>query len=43
VAFGLAERDLQTSLLFNSVGLVGPDGFIGRYRKVGHNGADVMF
>lgn len=42
MAFGLAERDLQTSLLFNSAGLVGPDGLIGRYRKVRHNAVDVM-
>ena len=42
VAFGVAEHDPTTSLLFNSAGLVGPEGFIGKYRKVGHNAVDVM-
>ena len=42
VAFGMVERDSKTSLLFNAAGLVGPDGYIGKYRKVGHNAVDVM-
>ena len=42
VAFGVAEFDPATGLLFNAAGLVGPDGYIGKYRKVGHNAVDVM-
>jgi len=35
VAFGVAEIDSDTTLIYNSAALVGPGGFIGKYRKNG--------
>lgn len=33
VVFGLAEGDPETGLFYNSAALVGPEGYIGKYRK----------
>ncbi|RTL01763.1 MAG: hypothetical protein EKK57_03700 [Proteobacteria bacterium] len=33
IAAGLQEQDINTGLKYNAAVLVGPDGFIGRYRK----------
>ncbi|ONI46332.1 nitrilase [Candidatus Epulonipiscioides gigas] len=34
VVFGLAEKDVETDLYYNSAALVGPEGYIGKYRKM---------
>ncbi len=34
VVFGLAEVDAETGLYYNSAALVGPEGYIGSYRKM---------
>jgi predicted amidohydrolase len=34
VVVGMAERDADTDLFYISAALIGPDGFIGRYRKM---------
>ena len=33
IAFGLIERDPDTGLIFNSAAMVGPKGFVAKYRK----------
>jgi len=33
VVFGIAERDAETDLYYNAAAFVGPDGYIGKYRK----------
>ncbi|RIW38806.1 nitrilase [Bacillus salacetis] len=33
IAFGMAEVDEETDIYYNSAALVGPDGYIGKYRK----------
>jgi len=33
VVFGMAERDAETGLFYNAAALVGPNGYIGKYRK----------
>ena len=33
VVFGMAERDADTDLYYNSAAFVGPEGYIGKYRK----------
>lgn len=33
VVFGVAERDAETDLYYNAAAFVGPDGYIGKYRK----------
>lgn len=33
VVFGIAERDTETGLFYNAAALVGPNGYIGKYRK----------
>ncbi len=40
VVFGLAEVDEYTDLYYNSAALVGPDGYIGKYRKLHQYEAD---
>jgi predicted amidohydrolase len=35
VAFGVAEIDPDTTLIYNTAALIGPAGFIGKYRKNG--------
>lgn len=34
IVFGLPERDPKTDIYYNSAALVGPDGVVGKYRKV---------
>lgn len=41
VAIGIAEQDPATSLTYNTGALVGPDGYVGKYRKVGLNPSDI--
>jgi predicted amidohydrolase len=40
VVVGIAERDVETGLGFNTVALIGPAGYIGKYRKHGLNAQD---
>lgn len=41
VAIGLAELDPETGVTYNSAALVGPEGYVGKYRKNGINMGDV--
>lgn len=41
VSFGVAEVDPSTGMTYNSAALVGPDGYVGKYRKTGTNMADI--
>jgi len=41
VAIGIAEIDQATGLTYNTGALIGPDGFIGKYRKNGLNPSDI--
>jgi predicted amidohydrolase len=41
ITFGVAEVEPATGMTFNAAALVGPDGYIGKYRKTGTNMADV--
>ena len=43
VAIGIAEVDPATSLTYNTGALVGPHGYIGKYRKVGLNPSDILW
>ncbi|OPX10082.1 nitrilase-related carbon-nitrogen hydrolase [Mycobacterium sp. AT1] len=43
VAIGIAEIDPATTLTYNTGALIGPDGYIGKYRKNGLNPSDVMW
>lgn len=43
VAIGIAECDRTTGLTYNTGALVGPDGYIGKYRKNGLNPSDVLW
>ncbi|WP_140698181.1 nitrilase-related carbon-nitrogen hydrolase [Mycolicibacterium hodleri] len=43
VAIGIAEVDPITRLTYNTGALVGPDGYLGKYRKNGLNPSDVMW
>lgn len=43
VAIGIAEIDRATGLTYNSGALVGPDGYIGKYRKNGLNPSDIAW
>jgi predicted amidohydrolase len=40
VVVGIAERDVETGLGYNTVALIGPAGYIGKYRKHGLNAQD---
>lgn len=40
ISVGIAEIDQDSGLAYNSVALVGPEGYIGKYRKVGLNSQD---
>lgn len=40
VTVGIAEIDLASGLGYNSVALIGPEGYIGKYRKHGLNSQD---
>lgn len=41
IAIGMAEHDPETGLTYNSGALVGPEGYVGKYRKNGINMGDV--
>ncbi|HRJ72312.1 MAG TPA: nitrilase-related carbon-nitrogen hydrolase [Terrimicrobiaceae bacterium] len=43
VTVGIAEIDPATGLAFNTAALVGPEGYIGKYRKVGLNTDDQLW
>lgn len=43
VAIGIAELDPETSLTYNTGALIGPNGYIGKYRKVGLNPSDILW
>lgn len=40
ISIGIAELDTKTGLAYNSAVLMGPDGIIGKYRKIGLNSQD---
>lgn len=40
MSVGIAERDTETGLAYNSAVLMGPEGIIGKYRKIGLNSQD---
>lgn len=42
LSVGIAEKDIETGLFYNSAVLMGPEGIIGKYRKNGLNGQDVQ-
>ena len=43
VAIGIAEVEPSTGLTFNTGALIGPKGYIGKYRKVGLNPSDILW
>ena len=43
VTVGIAEIDRTTGLAYNTAALIGPDGYIGKYRKVGLNPDDQLW
>jgi predicted amidohydrolase len=43
VAIGIAEVDRATGLTYNSGALIGPAGYIGKYRKNGLNPSDILW
>ena len=43
VAIGIAEVEPATGLTFNTGALIGPDGYIGKYRKNGLNPSDIAW
>lgn len=43
VAIGIAECDPDTGLTYNTGALIGPDGYVGKYRKNGLNPSDVLW
>jgi predicted amidohydrolase len=43
VAIGIAEIDEATGLTYNTGALIGPDGYIGKYRKNGLNPSDIAW
>ena len=42
MSVGIAEKDTDTGIFYNSAVLMGPEGIIGKYRKNGLNGQDVQ-
>ncbi len=40
LSIGIAEKDIETGLAYNSAVLMGPEGIIGKYRKRGLNNQD---
>lgn len=40
ITVGIGEKDPKTNLGYNATALIGPDGYIGKYRKVGLNSTD---
>ncbi len=43
VAIGISEIDKATGLTYNTGALIGPDGYIGKYRKNGLNPSDIAW
>lgn len=43
ITFGVAEVEPATGQTYNAAALVGPDGYIGKYRKTGTNMGDVDY
>ena len=43
VAIGISEIDTSTGLTYNTGALIGPDGYIGKYRKNGLNPSDIAW
>ena len=43
IAIGIAEIDPDTQLTYNSGALIGPKGYIGKYRKNGLNPSDILW
>lgn len=43
VVVGIAETDPDSGLAFNTAALIGPEGFVGKYRKMGLNPTDQKF
>ena len=43
VVVGIAEIDPETGLAYNTAALIGPDGLVGKYRKMGLNPTDQLF
>lgn len=43
VAIGIAEVDRATGLTYNTGALIGPQGYIGKYRKAGLNPSDIVW
>lgn len=43
VAVGIAELDPASGLTYNTAALIGPDGYLGKYRKAGLNPSDVLW
>lgn len=43
IAIGIAEIDNDTGLTYNTGALIGPKGYIGKYRKNGLNPSDVLW
>jgi predicted amidohydrolase len=43
VVVGISETDPATGLAYNTSALIGPDGYIGKYGKIGLNPTDQLF
>lgn len=43
VAIGIAERDPDTGMTYNTGVLIGPNGYVGKYRKNGLNPSDILW
>ncbi len=43
IVVGIAETDPVSGLAYNTAALIGPDGLIGKYRKLGLNPTDQLF
>ena len=43
IAIGIAEVDFDTNLTYNTGALIGPKGYIGKYRKNGLNPSDILW
>lgn len=43
VAIGIAEIDQDTNLTYNTGALIGPQGYVGKYRKNGLNPSDILW
>ena len=43
VAIGIAEIDRSTGLTYNTGALIGPNGYMGKYRKNGLNPSDILW